>query len=271
MKIFQTLLAGCWLYMGTVCASVLDCEKAVSSIESAICRDQELSRQDAKLNMLYRDVRPKLTTMARTALAKQQRIWIIKRDRRCVTGELDCLRTQYKERVDQLEALNATAEIGSESLNSITPVMVIGDWKITGISDPMVVERSGTVDIQQSLKNDNLPPLGAKVSLFPGKWCFPDQECRAIGWMVERLARVDLGEAIHHAFGLNPQLKVLTGSSGSKYSYYVFAPRPDGTLWAIFGLCGQNSTNCRNAAEIWTPASPDAAVLIGSRVSVPAH
>ncbi len=236
-----------------------NCAKISSHVELAVCSDAELLRMNGDLKNLYSSLVIKLTSRARIALAKQQRAWLAARSQFCTTADDACLRQRYQLRIGQLEALNASADIGDDPLDDITPVVLSGKWKITSIYDPAGSGHTDGNTIQDSLKSDNLPALGETIGFTPGKWCWPSYECETIGWLIGRLGKELLGEAIEGDLRLGPTTKILIGSYG-KYSHYVMVPRPDGTLWAVFGLCNHNSGDCREAAEVWTPASADAAV-----------
>lgn len=247
----------------------LQCAKATSKVEITLCNDGKLLQLDTELNSSYRSVRSKIAPNARAAFLKQQQSWLADRNRMCVTGEAACLYKEYKARLDQLQALDATAEASSDPIDDVTSVIVKGAWKASAVFSPGIstqLDEAATVD---SLKNANLPLLGTIVTATPGKLCFPEYPCDPMGWRRIPWAKVDAGWSISQAFGLSLKSSVLVGSSGGKWSYYLLLPQSNGNLWSIFGLCGPNATNCRHAAEVWTPASPDAAVLIGTQARSP--
>jgi uncharacterized protein len=269
MKLWFVGVAACWLLLGAAAVAATDCSQAATPFEKAICGQADLHQMDADLNRLYSGLRPQLTARARTELLTQQRAWLAQRDRDCASGEANCLRTHYRARLEELQALNATAEAGDEKLDDVTPVIVKGKWKATAIRDPNATggQGAGEIDkagLQASLASANLPAIGAVVDAAPGKLCLPPQPCDSMGWAQKKLAEVDDSAAIGRYLGLNSTIRVLVGSSGATQSYYLLVPRSDGTLWAVFALCSTDLQDCRKAAELWTPASADAAVLPGS-------
>ncbi len=60
------------------------------------------------MNQLYSGLRPQQMVKARGELLTQ-------RNRECATGDTGCLRKQYGDRIDQLQALNAAAAGGTIS------------------------------------------------------------------------------------------------------------------------------------------------------------
>jgi uncharacterized protein len=251
------MAAACSLALSAAAALAQDCGKAVSAVEKTICRDANLTRQDADLNRLYSSLRPQLTPKARGELLTQQRAWLTDRNRECATGEAACLEKKYETRLGEMEALSAAAQVGEDKLNDVTAVVVKGSWKASRVEDPGGAGHTSEADVRESLVNADLPAVGSMVSAVPGKVCVAPQACRMMAWTRKTLAEVDGGKAIARVLGLSLTESVLVGDTGAKESpRLLLAPRSDGSVWAIFGLCGPNSTNCRNAAEDWTPAAP---------------
>ena len=237
-----------------------DCKLAATPVERSICTDPALRKMDAGLNHLYSELRPQFTVKARMEFVAQQRAWLAHRNSVCATGEVECLQRLYQSRVDQLRALKATAEAMDGKLDSPTPVIVQGSWRATAIQDPAATAALDDNAVSDSLAADNLPSLGALVIAAPGTLCRPPNPCEQMGWTHKKLADVNGSSAIVRDLSLNPTLSVLVGSSGSIRSHYLLVPRPDGAVWAVFTLCGPNATNCRMAAEVWSPASAAAGV-----------
>jgi len=230
-----------------------DCKLAATPVEKAICTDPGLSETDAVLNRLYGELRPQFTVKARMEFVAQQRAWLAQRNRSCVTGGVECLQRLYRSRIDQLQALKATAQATDGKLESPDPVVVKGRWKATAIQDPAATAAPDGKSVSDSLAADNLPSLGALVIAAPGTLCRPPNPCEQMGWTQKKLADVNGSSAIVRDLSLNPTLSVLVGSSGSIRSHYLLVPKPDGVFWAVFTLCGPNPTNCRMAAEVWSP------------------
>lgn len=262
MRLCFAKVAGCWLLLGAM-AVAADCTQAASPVEKTICSDSDLHQMDADLNRLYSSLRPQLTVRARTELLARQRAWLAERDRDCATGEGKCLREHYRVRLEELEALNATAEASDQKLDDVIPVIVKGKWKITAIQDPKGAGEIDKTALQSSLASANLPAIGAVVDTAPGKLCLTPLPCDSMGWTQKKLAEVDDSAAIGRYLELSSTSRVLVGSSGATRSYYLLVPRIDGTLWAVFALCSSDLQDCRKAAELWTPASAGTAILPG--------
>jgi len=257
MKPWIKAITGCWMVLS---AAAHGYQKPLSPIEKSIRSDADLSHLDADLNRLYGALRPQVTEKARAELLAQQRAWLAKRNHDCATGEVACLRQQYRVRIDQLEALNATAQAGDGKLDNVTPVVVKGQWKATAVQDPAGKGQTDATALRQSLADAELPGLDAIVNTVPGKLCLPAQPCGPMGWTRKTLAEVNGSRAIGRYLELDRTTPVLVGSSGTTQSYYLLVPRSGGTLWAVFTLCGADASDCRKAAEVWTPASADSAI-----------
>ncbi len=235
----------------------LDCGRASTPVEQAICKQPDLAHLDADLNDVYDRLRPQLAPKARTEVLAQQRAWLAERNRVCANGDPECLRKEYRTRLDQLTALDAAAEAIDGLLSNLHPLVLKGSWKATAIYDPAAAGRAKETDLPRSLSREDLPAVGALVNATPGNVCVQGDECRMMAWTRTALAKVDGGEAIGRVLGLSQSDHVLLGNPGAKMSPpLVLISREDGKVWAVFGLCASNGMNCRNAAEEWTPVGP---------------
>ncbi len=262
-KHWASVFAGCWLLLScAVPGLAVDCKQAASAIDKAVCSEPKLLQLDTELNHLYAEVRPQLSAKARSELLTQQRAWLAGRNRECASGVTECLLKQYRSRVDELTALKASADSINDPLNDATPVMVTGAWKVTAIHDPANAGAGSSTDavLQESLKSADLPGVGSVINAAPGKLCLPQQDCDPMGWTQTTLDKVVGAPAIEHWLGLSSELHVFQGSSGTTRSYYLLVPQSDKTVWVVFAVCGPQGENCRQAAEVWTPASEDATV-----------
>lgn len=247
----------------TALATAQNSARAVTPIDKTLCREPDLAHMDADLNRLYSELRPQLTVRARGELLAQQRAWLAERNRECASGDAGCLWTQYGERIDQLQALTAAAEVSEGKLDTLATVIVKGMWKATAVQDPGGGGHTNEADVRQSLSDAELPAVGSVVTAAPGKLCVPGLECRTMAWTRRTLAKLDGGDFIGRLLGVSVTSNVLIGDNGAKESpgYRVIA-RSDGTIWAMFDLCGPRVSNCHYATEVWTPASADAAILL---------
>lgn len=83
-------------------AASFDCAKAGNATEKAICADPGLSRQDEAMAALYRrQVEMPGTGQWPTLLKRDQRDWIVVRNREC-KGNTECLKQDYERRITYL-------------------------------------------------------------------------------------------------------------------------------------------------------------------------
>ena len=255
MKAFPSSILGLCLVVAVPSAFALDCAQKGSPVDQTICRDPQLRHLDSDLNTLYAAVRPQLTAKAATELRTQQRAWIADRDRHCATGEAACLQEKYSARVDQLAALDADAKVIDGKLDAINPVVLKGSWKADSVQDPEGSDAKHDASVRDSLSNAELPALGGTVTLSAGKMCVTPDTCRVMSWKRSTVGKLENGKALERVFALSSSAQILAGrTDGSAAPGYLLLPESNGAYRALFTLCGANATNCRNAAEVWTPA-----------------
>ncbi|WP_339487458.1 lysozyme inhibitor LprI family protein [Pseudomonas sp. RL_5y_Pfl2_70] len=88
------------LFLQQALASAMDCTKAASVVEKAICADKPLYELDAQMGAAYR----KLIKAApgQAEVKKAQRQWLKERDQ-CVE-DVTCLKQRYQDRLQALHA-----------------------------------------------------------------------------------------------------------------------------------------------------------------------
>lgn len=266
MKTLPIVIAGCLFSLMPVADTVAqDCARATTPTNKTVCHEPDLAKMDAELNQLYSELRPQLTVRARGELLAQQRAWLAGRNRDCATGVAVCLRTKYQSRIDWLQALTAAAAVPDDKLGSLDTVIVRGKWKATAIKDPAGGGRASEGDLRNALKDAGLPAVGAVLTTAPGDICTATGDCGQMAWSRTTLAKTSGGESIGRVFGLKMTTVILEGDPGIKHGiFYEFLPQSDGTIWAVFGLCTTNHSDCWNTAEVLTPASPDAGIQLHS-------
>jgi uncharacterized protein len=259
--IFRTGLVLTFLALATP-AEALDCSKAASATEHAICGSSQLTKADGELTRLYAQVRAAVAPSARAALLHQQKDWIARRDTRC-GATTACLGTAYQARIGALTSLKARADAQDEPLTDITPVILMGDWHVERIVDP-----SGhplPTDLSRQLAEADLPLLGAMVHAAPGKLCFGAEPCAAIGWTATTLGALQGGPRIAGDLRLPPSTRAYIGADGSKWAHQLTIIRPDdGRVLALAGLCdARGASECRNAYQIWHPVNAGSRLVQG--------
>jgi len=141
---FLVVLAGTALAQGP---SRLDCAKAATPIERAICAKPELAAIDRKMSAAYAALAGKLSGAARDHLLADQIRWLANRAAACVVepAEMEeCLESRDRDRAAQLEWL------GEGAYPFISEQAIVKAGKVRGI--PYIIDASypqfdgGTVD-----------------------------------------------------------------------------------------------------------------------------
>ncbi|MGJ4945336.1 lysozyme inhibitor LprI family protein [Bradyrhizobium sp. HKCCYLS1011] len=117
-------------------AQAIDCAKARTPVETAICSDPTLVKQDARLASLYFESLKKADTSKlgaghatlHDALQGDQRTWLSERDKVCGTASPDRMRACVSDTINQrIAALNAVAHSGKEGTLTVgTATLVVG-------------------------------------------------------------------------------------------------------------------------------------------------
>ena len=249
--------AACWLVVGAAFSPPLDCSRAASALDKAVCGNPGLVRLDGRLNQTYGDLLPQLTERAQGELRTQQRTWLAKRDQVCGNGDAGCLRKAYEERIDGLSALEAESRVTESKLDSLAlPFSVVGTWKATEIRDPVPAKPASGADAHESLSRADLPDVGKLVSASPGRVCVEGQDCRFMAWKRTVLGKVRWAGAMGRVLGLRPTAQVLVGNTGAQeVPGLLLLPQSDGVVWAIFSLRKSSIQDGNYAVEVWSPAA----------------
>lgn len=85
-------------------AASFDCKRAVTSIEKAICNDNELSALDEKLADTYKNLKSRFPEFVQSNLKLTQKEWLKTRDRLCSAAKMGCLKYQYTYRIERLNS-----------------------------------------------------------------------------------------------------------------------------------------------------------------------
>lgn len=89
-------------------AASFDCDKANKADEKAICENRALNDADVRMSTMF-ELSTKLVAMGeRDGLRATQLKWLEKRA--ACSGDIDCLRTVYDERIVELEKIFADFE-----------------------------------------------------------------------------------------------------------------------------------------------------------------
>ena len=89
-------------HLRTTFRAGFDCDKAATSVELAVCRNERIAAGDLELNRLYGELLAVLSAEERPSLRSDQRAWLTRRNRDCVDGDdVDsaCLARLYSDRL----------------------------------------------------------------------------------------------------------------------------------------------------------------------------
>jgi uncharacterized protein YecT (DUF1311 family) len=234
-------------------AAGIDCAKAATPTERAVCGDPELRKLDASIATDFAEALAATQGATRQALLAQQRRWLSQRDHGCKGDDAACLRSSYEARFDALEALTARVSPGNPTLPDVTAVALLGRWKIGDNLVPAAPDqRVPAADVPAYL-----PKPGSTIVGQAGKLCSGNGECLPFGLDQQELGMATGTEALHLPPATPFYVAYLSGKSA-----YALIRRPDGSLLAQFQVCDKTYTSCTNAFQVWTPVSPDAGVRV---------
>jgi uncharacterized protein len=118
---YVVIILAC-LFLSTIAqAASFDCTKAATKVEKLICSDTQLSQSDEELMSAY--TKALKETPDTESLKKQQREWLKNVRNSC--ADVDCLRVEYKNRIDQLASVKKM-KYSSPSKTANTPVQMGG-------------------------------------------------------------------------------------------------------------------------------------------------
>lgn len=243
-------------------ALAVDCTRAASAIDHAICANPKIKQADAELTRLYTQVRDAVAPSARVALLRQQKAWIARRDAGCKTAA-PCLDAAYRARVAALTSLKASADAQDEPLTDVTPITLMGEWHVEKVVDPS--GHALPADLSKQLAAADLPPPGSTIHAAPGRLCSGTQPCAAIGWTATKVGELQGGPRILADLRVPASTRAYIGASGSKWAdHYTVIRSGDGSLRVLMTLCDAGGTNaCRNAYELWRPKNAGGSLLDG--------
>ena len=227
------------------------CTKVASAVERSICGSAALRVLDREMAAKYAHLRRAATPLAAKALVGQQRIWLVRRNRDCVGGDVSCLVKAYQNRLDEFRAIEGRL-VNDAALDDVSIVILRGLWHVGVVIDPEGAGAPQDLDLAEALANENLPPRGATVLGRPGEICYAPTECKATGWSVSHLHDEIGGHRMANALHLDPKTTVFIGALRPRVSIFIIL-RPDNHLLANFSICGPNASGCRNGFQEWMP------------------
>jgi uncharacterized protein len=131
--------------LAAICSSAeaasFDCSKATRAVDKMICADPELSRSDADLAQAYKAALAVAhSDQDRATLRNSQRVWLAKRDARCLrmvpAAAADCLQDEYAARLAQLRSCNANAAAACPVVHVVgVPAPPVAGARIFALND----------------------------------------------------------------------------------------------------------------------------------------
>ena len=114
------------ILMSSAQAASIDCAKASSFVEKAICSDKRLSSMDDQLARLYKAARAAATNAS--ALETEQKSWLSSRDRCTNTA---CLKKTYADRIAALSGPSMAPHLQDAERRSADSA----DWRADKVLD----------------------------------------------------------------------------------------------------------------------------------------
>ena len=242
-------------------ALALDCRRAVSAVDIAICHHSKLLQLDRDVDEAYRRSRNSSVGSARLALLNQQRSWLQNRDNLCRTAAANCLASSYMARLEQLRVSQSAAKVGEARSDRAVPAALNGTWRIVSVRMGVAKTTVDAASLRQALNGADLPPVGSTVQANRERLCSSDQPCEHMTWSATTLEQVDGGPQIAQDLNLPVAHRAYSGSTGSSQSNIILVPDQSRNLLAYFILCSSSHSNCKVAFEVWEPANMGAYVL----------
>jgi uncharacterized protein len=115
VRIALSLFVATLTVSGAADAASFDCSKATRAVDRMICADAELSQSDSSLALAYKSALAAAhSDQDRTTLRDSQRLWLAKRDARCLrmvpAAAAACLKHEYRARLAQLAPATASTK-----------------------------------------------------------------------------------------------------------------------------------------------------------------
>jgi uncharacterized protein len=126
MRLFvSTSMCFVW---GCLPAAALDCTKAETADEKAICQTPALLAQDEKVNAAFKKIMAAASPEAKDNLRKSQRLWL-RNDRNC-DGDFTCLDKAMERRLRAFSASAATGPGTGAAITFTTFANDAPDWSV---------------------------------------------------------------------------------------------------------------------------------------------
>jgi uncharacterized protein YecT (DUF1311 family) len=142
---------------GVVPAAAIDCSRANSAVETAICASIELRKTDKGFNKGYLHLLERLDAIQRAELIAEQKRWLAERDAMCMaksaTELADCIGTSMKRREDELtKRFAADFRFGELRLGQAGQKLMVGHQRldVTGESGDVLRLMQGDTVIAES-------------------------------------------------------------------------------------------------------------------------
>lgn len=229
-------------------AAGIDCGHAASNADKAVCGSPALRSMDAELNRLYWIVREATAPTPRSALIAGERKWVSDRDHNCT--DVACLTQRLRERVAVLGALAARVSDANPTLQDLTAVWLIGNWRI-----------GPTVPADWQPASD-LPAADGTLTFRSGEICEAGK-CASFGLEPQKLADGPGREGLAKALGVAADTPFYLAYINGKAAYGL-VPTPSGKLLAVTPGCAPSGSPCGPIHQAWRAKGATATLVRGS-------
>ena len=245
MKLWPWVIAALLLTQSPLRAAGIDCKRAASKADVAICGSPALLTMDATLNQFFGVVRAATHGPLQSALVAGQRRWLDARDRACADSE--CLATRMRDRIAVLGALASRVSDANPTLLDLTAVWLVGNWR-TGSPTP--------VELQSA---SDLPSADAILTFDAWEICLAGK-CASFGLEPQTLAKGPGRETWPKTLGVPPDTPFYLAYIDGKAAYGL-VPAPDGTLLAVTPGCARAGNPCGIVRQVWRAEGPHAKLV----------
>ena len=235
----------------------LDCRRAATRQEVAICADPKLKDLDASSTRLFQLVRDGSKPAVRQMLLKIQRTWLVHRDAGCPTAEHSCLMATYQQHHDWLDALsNRLSE--DAPLSDLKAYALKGRWVAEPVADPEGKGEALPSDLALTMIFMHLPKPGT-VFFGSGARTCDAGGCFDFGWEAHPLSWFDDLFRRGWSANLAPDTLAFEALLNGKAEFTLVQVSPK-RLQADIILCDTRQ-NCRRGYQAWRAISPDAKLV----------
>ena len=150
-------------------AQAMDCSKARTAVEKAICASSDLRAKDDEMSALYGEIKAASTEAEQKMLAAAQKKWIAEREDSCGQSEGEDLATCVSDSIDERITLFKVApQSGPGSGRKMIPTFLVRDGDSKHYAVNVELARfAGPKSPAESIFNDKIAAIAARAPLEP--------------------------------------------------------------------------------------------------------